>query len=325
MMKKLFFIFIILTLFGTSGLLAQDGNAGGTAAFLKFGFSARVIGMGGTYLAISDDATGMFYNPAGLAQLKWNSASASYRHMDFDRKFGYVAFGVQALEEATVAGGWIHASDGNFEGRDNEGAFTGEDLSYSDNVVALAFAKKFGDIFMFGAVGKYFISKVANITSNTVTFDVGGMAVLDKLNFFQPDAFFDLVRVGFVVENLGGTHRFNTGDYWAQFGEVGVAQDEDLPLGIKGGVSALAFDSTALVSVDVRKIENLDLKFYAGAEYVFNRMFALRAGYADKRLAFGGGISKTFVYYRFKLDYAFAAPVDGEAPDHLFTIGFEFR
>ena len=104
-----------------------------------------------------------------------------------------------------------------------------------------------------------------------------------------------------------------------------MAQDEDLPLGVKGGVSALAFDSTTLVSVDVRKIENLGLKFYAGAEYVFNRMFALRAGYADNRLAFGGGISKTFVYYRFRLDYAFASPVDGEAPDHLFTVGFEFR
>mgnify|MGYP001161985370 CR=1 FL=1 len=324
-MKKIIAISILLSLALSSGALADDGNAGGPAAFLKLGFSARVMGMGGTYLAISDDATGMFYNPAGLAQLKWNSASASYRHMDFDRKFGYVAFGVQALEEATIAGGWIHASDGNFEGRDNEGALTGEELSYSDNTVALSFAKKFGEIFMVGATGKYFISKVADITSNTVSFDLGAMAVLDKLNFFQPDAFFDLVRIGVVVENMGGTHRFNTGDYWSRFGEVGVAQDEDLLLGFKGGVSALAFDSTTLVSVDVRKIEDHDIKFFAGGEYVFNRLFALRAGYADNRVAFGGGISKTFVYYRFKLDYAFAAPVDGEAPDHLFTIGFEFR
>ncbi|MBD3217942.1 MAG: PorV/PorQ family protein [candidate division Zixibacteria bacterium] len=325
MMKKIIAIFMILTLAGTSGALAEDGNAGGPAAFLKLGFSARVMGMGGTYLAVSDDATGMFYNPAGLAQLKWNSASASYRHMDFDRKFGYVAFGVQALEEATVAGGWIHASDGNFVGRDNEGTPTGDDLSYSDNTIALSFAKKFGDIFMVGATGKYFISSIAGITSNTVTFDVGGMAVLDKLNFFEPDAFLDVVRVGLVAENLGGTHRFNTGDFWAERGEIGVAQDEDMLLGFKGGVSALALDSTTLVSVDFRKIEDHDIKIYAGGEYVFNKLVALRAGYADERLAFGGGISKTFIYYRFKLDYAFVTAIDGEAPDHLFTIGFEFR
>jgi hypothetical protein len=323
-MKKIILI-VAMILIMSACLSADEGKGGGPAAFLQLNLSARVMGMGGAYLGVSDDAAAIFYNPAGLAQIKWNTVTASYRAMDFDRKEGFIGVGLQALEDARIGLGWVHASDGNFDGRDLEGALTGEELSYADNAFAVTFAKKFADMFMVGGTGKYFITKIANLTGNTISFDLGTMLELDKVNFLGPASFFDVVRVGLAVNNLGGVYRWNTGDYYAQFGGTGVSQEENFLIGVRGGASALMLDSTALVSADINKVESQNWRFAVGGEYIVMKALALRAGYGNDRYAFGAGFFKTFVYYRLKFDYAYASGIDGESANHLFTVGFEFR
>jgi len=60
MMKKFILLFLLLHL--TSYTLHP--------AFKDTGWGARPAGMGGAFTAVSDDATGILFNPAGLAQLK---------------------------------------------------------------------------------------------------------------------------------------------------------------------------------------------------------------------------------------------------------------
>lgn len=323
-MKKIILVAAIVLIMSAC-LFADEGKGGGPAAFLQLNLSARVMAMGGAYQGVSDDAAAIFYNPAGLAQIKWNSGVASYRAMDFDRKEGFIGIGFQALQDAAIGLGWVHASDGNFDGRDNEGALTGENLSYADNAFAVTFAKKFGEMFLVGGTGKYYVTKVANLTANTISFDLGTMLELDKLNFLGPESIFDVVRVGAAVNNLGGTYRWNTGDYYAQYGGTGVSQEETFLIGVRGGVSALMMDSTTLVSADLSKVQDQDFRFAIGGEYIVMKTLALRAGYGNNRYSFGAGVFKTFIYYKLKFDYAYASGVDGEAANHLFTIGFDFR
>ena len=324
-MKKIIFICMFLTLLTSSVLLADTGKGGGPAPQLQFNMSARAMGMGGAFAAISNDAIGMFYNPAGTAQMEWNSTSATYRKLDFDRRFGIITGSFKAREMASISLGWIHASDGNFIGRDNEGDLTGEDLSWSSNIIGLCFARSFGKYLYLGATGKYYVTKLVNLSVNTVEFDLGAMLSLNRNNTFGPESFFDEVRFGLVVKNLAGTDRWNTGDYYSQFGGIGVSIQEDHLLAVRVGTSALFLNRSVLVGLDFEKYEDQDIRISAGGEYLYNNMFALRAGYADGRMAIGGGIIKSFIYYNLSVDYAFASAVDGEAPDHLFTIGFAFR
>lgn len=324
-MKRIIILCALLTLLSASVLPAETGDGGGPAAFMQYNMSARVMAMGGAFAGIADDAIGMFYNPAGTAQLEWNAASATYRKLDLDKSFGTLSVSFKAREMATVSIGLVHASDGEFIGRDNEGDLTGEDLSYSANVVALCFARGFGKYFYLGATGKYYITKLVNMTVNTVEFDIGTMFTINRKNYFGQGSFFDEVRVGAVVKNLGGTDRWNTGDYYAQYGGVGVSINDNHLISIKGGVSALFLDRSMLVGVDVEKYEDQDIRLSAGGEYTYDNTFALRAGYSNGRMALGGGIKKTFIYYNLSVDYAFVGAVDGEAPDHLFTLGFAFR
>jgi hypothetical protein len=58
--------FLILT-FTT---LVANSAAFGSAAFLKKGVGARALGMGGAYTSLVDDVTAIYWNPAGLGQIK---------------------------------------------------------------------------------------------------------------------------------------------------------------------------------------------------------------------------------------------------------------
>ena len=53
-------------------------SKGESWAFLKIGIGARAMGMGGAYVALADDATAPYWNPAGLSLLGQKSATAMY-------------------------------------------------------------------------------------------------------------------------------------------------------------------------------------------------------------------------------------------------------
>lgn len=63
--KELIFKILIIL-----GLLSTRANAGKYAAeFLRIGVGSRALGMGGAFVAIADDGTASYWNPAGLGNL----------------------------------------------------------------------------------------------------------------------------------------------------------------------------------------------------------------------------------------------------------------
>ncbi|MXZ01934.1 hypothetical protein F4Y93_15325, partial [Candidatus Poribacteria bacterium] len=79
MMKIRLFYFSILiaSLILTTSVKAADEGAH-TAEFLSHGVGARALGMGSAFVAIADDATATYWNPAGLTKVKKHSFSAMY-------------------------------------------------------------------------------------------------------------------------------------------------------------------------------------------------------------------------------------------------------
>ncbi len=67
-------------------LAAPAGATKYAAEFLKLGVGARALGMGGSFVAISDDASAAYWNPAGLANL--TQAELMFMHAE---QFGSLA------------------------------------------------------------------------------------------------------------------------------------------------------------------------------------------------------------------------------------------
>ena len=59
-----------------TGHAADEGAH--AAEFLSHGVGARALGMGGAFVAIADDATATYWNPAGLTKVKKHSFAAMY-------------------------------------------------------------------------------------------------------------------------------------------------------------------------------------------------------------------------------------------------------
>src|SRR5205814_753634 len=62
---------------------SSDNRGTTTANFLKLGAGARAVSMGEAYTAVSNDATALFWNPAGLARLPEHGGSATFMHAPY--------------------------------------------------------------------------------------------------------------------------------------------------------------------------------------------------------------------------------------------------
>ena len=71
-----FFLLIVSLTPVTPGIAAEEGAH--TAEFLSHGVGARALGMGSAFVAVADDATATYWNPAGLTKVKKHSFSAMY-------------------------------------------------------------------------------------------------------------------------------------------------------------------------------------------------------------------------------------------------------
>src|SRR5690242_1131528 len=77
MRKTLVAAFLALTLMfiGESKAASTSAAVGTSGGWLGLPSSVRAAGLGGAYVAVSDDVGAMNINPAGLAQLKGNQVS----------------------------------------------------------------------------------------------------------------------------------------------------------------------------------------------------------------------------------------------------------
>ena len=75
---RLFYFYVLITslILPTTATAADEGSH--AAEFLSHGVGARALGMGSAFVAIADDATATYWNPAGLTKVKKHSFSAMY-------------------------------------------------------------------------------------------------------------------------------------------------------------------------------------------------------------------------------------------------------
>src|SRR5438445_6968526 len=85
----------------TPCLPAQEVTKVGTTAakFLSIPVGARAVGMGGAFVAVADDASSLYWNPAGIARLSQSEAIFHHANWiaDMNFNFGGVAVPIEGL------------------------------------------------------------------------------------------------------------------------------------------------------------------------------------------------------------------------------------
>ncbi len=302
---------------------AQNVSRAGTtaAAFLSIGVGPRAAALGGAFTAVANDATALYWNPAGLAQLGSGELITAHSEWLADVSHDYVGVamplaGGVAGASVTVLGvpDMVVRTEENQEG-------TGETFDASDMAIGVTYGRRITDRFSLGASAKMIQQRIWHSSATGFAFDLGTQ--------FRTD-FFGGLTIGAALTNFGTDLRLDGRDLRTSVdpdptqegnnGEIPAdyaLESWSLPLDFKLGVvmQPLATRMNQLtVAIDAlhpsSNYESLNL----GAEYGFRERIYFRGGFQglflperEGGLSVGVGVRQPLPYRNglAKLDYAF--------------------
>jgi hypothetical protein len=303
-------IFAIITLLAFADLLPAAGE---TMAFLKLGAGARATGMGTAYTAVADDASAVFYNPAGIMQLKNLELLAETYVLSFGRSINFISICRPFEIGGAVYGAglsWLNYSAGSdIEMRTTNSPDPQSEISDSTHVFMLTAAARISDRLYFGANVKVLLQLIDTSKGVGMSFDIGSLLkITEGLNF------------GFDVSNISGSIGWDTPAY-----------TDNVPQAYTAGFSYSARDIFGAQKLDV--ILDADgtyntggfFRFKPGLEASANRFFFIRAGYNDGP-TFGCGVKfEPTGVISVKINYAFVPDLILENNyDHRLGISIDF-
>ena len=226
-------------------LSAQTG-----AAFLKIPVGPRVCGMGEAAVAYIDDASALFYNPAGLANVPSFDLLLAHNQWLLDMNHEYVAgvYGTEALGKFGLA--FDYWGSGAIQGINIRGeTIPGYTVSAADWSLNIGYGRSISD-FSFGLGAKFVHQQHESLSTSAVAFDAGAM-------YKTP---LEGLKAGVSVTNIGTRSRLVEESYglplqgrlgWRyDYNIVGVTQDfiisETEKPGIAAGAECRPVDIVAL-------------------------------------------------------------------------------
>jgi hypothetical protein len=308
MRVRIYLLFLVLLLL--PGILygqAKVATAG--AQFLEIGVSARAVGMGEAFISVADDATAMYYNPAGLTQLY--NREVVFTHIDYaadiNFEFGGIAYPLWSLGGVLGLGVYMLDAGEIDETTYEHPTGTGRTFGAKEYAVGLSYARSLTDHFSVGVTAKLIDQMYEDLRATGWAFDVGTTYDTGYRGF----------RISMMISNFGPDMTF-------------LAEEHPLPINFKFGGSINVLESDlhrATVALEgSHPSDNLE-KYSGGIEYTFKDMFSLRMGQKFQvdagGFSAGAGVLLPVNDWRLRMDYGYFD--FGELDSvHRFTMGFSF-
>ncbi|MCX7910379.1 MAG: PorV/PorQ family protein [Endomicrobia bacterium] len=291
-LKKFLFILIFILIFKYQLLSIYTG--GQPAEFLNFGASAKAMAIKG-FFSISNDASAVYYNPAGLVQCDKKEVTALHTELfpntqtiyDFlgfvypTIKYGVFSLGISQLfssrfEKVIVE--FDPLGSGDIINIQQKGYFDDRQVA-----VILGYAKEVVEHINIGTSLKYITRKLDIYSDTMISLDITLLVI--GLNSKLP--FLNLA---------GGIKNIIS---------ASIGTEDKLPLIFKIGGSYKFLRERLIVGLDLEQNINSELKWMIGVEYWLLNFLALRLGFEGlsylKETTAGIG----FRYREYSVDYSF--------------------
>lgn len=310
-MRKLLLGVVILILLTSPGLVwgqAKVGTAG--AQFLELGVSSRAIGMGEAFLSICDDASAIYYNPAGLSQQMDRQAMFTHVSYPADINYDFVAL---VYPTPRFGGVWgvgftmLNAGDMPYLGEYEVGLNPTQTFTAKDYALSLSYARNLTDRFSVGVTFKLIDELYDTERATGWAADVGTLY----------DTGFKGFKIGMMISNFGPDLKF-------------IDESYPLPMNFRfGGVIDVIRreDHSAIFAMEGSHPNDNMEKFNAGMEYWYKDRFALRFGnhfeYDEGGISAGGGVRMDVSQFEMSFDYGYhdMGHLDNT---HRFSVGVIF-
>ncbi|RMH76205.1 MAG: hypothetical protein D6681_21750 [Calditrichaeota bacterium] len=306
-----------LSLPGWGGEVTKVGTT--AAPFLTIGVGARPLAMGGAFVSVANDASALFWNVSGIAQLERPEMIFNHSEWLEEINFDYLGLTVPLGTFGTVGLSITAMTMGEFEQTTElqpEG--TGVMFSAGSFAAAVSYGRRLTDKFMIGFTGKFIREYIWNSSATGVALDVGTL-------FITP---FNDLRLGMSISNFGTKMRISGDDLLLQVDPDPTISGNnnaiparfltdkfDLPLLFRVGASMEVMHSETsrlTLSVDALHPNDNAESVNVGGEYAFQETFYLRGGYrslflpdSEEGFTVGAGLGTRLGTLRFRFDYAY--------------------
>ncbi len=281
--RYIFFAMLYLSLCAQTLFAFQIGSSGVT--FLKMGAGARAVAMGEAFVAVCDDATSAYWNPAGLVGGEKSSIHFTHNQwlQEVDHEFLSFAF---PWDGQFLALSVNYNSVGDIEYRTGPTSEPLGSVSAHDLALALSYARPLNTRMAVGATLKYLHEKIYLDTSSGAALDLGMKYALNNRG----------AALGISVRNMGTMSRMRE-------------ERIELPLLLQAGfswrTSLRSVVSGVILAGDYVTEEFEEHYINLGTELQIGNVAALRlgyqAGYSTKNISAGIG----FIFGRYRLNYAY--------------------
>jgi hypothetical protein len=300
--------------------VSKVGTTAGT--FLEISQGASATGMGGASVSRANDATVVYWNPAGIAGLDQYEVDVSHTEWLAQTNLDFAALVLPLGEFGTLGFSYTSLSMPDMKVRTvDQPEGTGEYFSAGDLAFGVSYARNLSERFAVGFTAKYIQETIWHMSSSAFAVDVG--------TIFRTDLFGGMV-IGASISNFGSsmklqgidTRTFSSVDP-SQLGtnnQIPYSIDLDswnLPLLFRIGVSTNAIkteDYRWTVAVDALHPNDNYESLNVGTEFSYKESIFLRVGYQslfltdhEGGLSFGVGLNSKMLFSTdvVKFDYAY--------------------
>jgi long-subunit fatty acid transport protein len=286
-------------------VLGAQRTGTATAQFLKIGVGARATAMGETFVAIANDGSALYWNPAGITQFSTNEVFFAHTEwfVDIKHEFIGVVYHLSSDDAIGLSVTSLHMDDmpitTEFAPRGNGNYFT-----FGDVAAGITYSRKLTSQFSFGSTIRYMEETMDILKMRGLMIDLG--------TYYWTGL--GTSRFSAVVTNFGnqiepsGSLTLNNGKVIDNF------QEFSPPTIFKFGFAfepIMDENNVLTTSIQLNHPNDNSENICVGAEYGLMKMLFLRGGYKlnveEQSYSFGVGIAKSFGDFNIGFDYGYAA------------------
>ncbi len=335
-------LFVVIIFFLSSDLLSQNVSKTGTTSgdFLEIGVGANALGMGGAFVSIANDASSLYWNAGGIANLERNEAIIVHTDWIAETNFDYAGLAIPLGDFGTIGFSFTSLSMDDMLVRTVElPDGTGEYFSASDLAIGVTYGRKLTERFSIGFTAKYIEQNIWHMKASAFAIDAGTLFKTDLLGG---------MTIGAAISNFGSDLQLDGRDtrYFIRVDDNKLGSNEriptnieldkwDLPLIFQIGVSTYAFsyeNYELIVAADAIVPNNDYQSMNFGTEFSFMKILKIRGGYnslflkeAEGGLSFGIGVNSQMLLSVASVNFDYSYRDFGRLKNiHSFSLGIKF-
>ncbi len=307
---KVMALTVLVTAAAVASAVAQDKVGTTGAQFLEIGVSPRADALGGAFTAVADDASAIYYNPAGLVQLENKQAMVSW--IDYPADITYMFAGVaMPVGFGGVLGiGYYGLDAGEIDVTTHQhpNGVDGWTFGAKDYALSVSYGRFLTDRFSLGLTLKIIDELYEEERATGWAADVGTQYNTGWRNF----------KITMLLSNFGPDMNF-------------ITQEYPLPINFKFGGALDVLDNPghhAIFAIEGSHPADNREKYNVGMEYTFRNFASLRAGQRFEHdlggMSVGGGVNfSVSEKYKLRIDYGYQ-DFDALSEIHRFAMTVDF-